>query len=494
MAVYTIELDGKQYDIEGDREPTEEEARQAVADFSEPQQANIFQQLLKATQNTVGGIAGAVIQPPAKMVGRLGQSIESELSGQPPQNYSIPMPQYLGGNIPIEQPQNLAQAMGPALQTAALGLSPAMGGMAYGAGSALEEKQGAVGIAGQTLLGGLIGKAGGMIFGGEPLVRKTQKQLDLDLRQNLETSLSKLGVKPTSTEAPTATKVKRFFDKAETAVKSIFQAKDKIQYIDENGVTSTGLPKNIQQFGQAIDQTKKMIYEAYDSLTQQTTGQGVTISLSKTADDVLNSALKPEITDLHPEIQEYALKLAGALEKRRQYTPKEAQDFIKTANETLKNFYQTKHPDYVSKAYVESVAASSIRESLDSAIESSTGIQYQALKNQYGALTSIEKQVNRAMLTSKSKKMGLIDYFNVYNIGDITQGILTGNIPQVAKGAGRGLIAAGIKKLQSPDYITNNLFNKVSSAENYKRINEARSILGVLMRLKGESSYNPKNQ
>lgn len=34
MAIYTIELDGKRYDIQGDREPSEAEARQAVGEFS----------------------------------------------------------------------------------------------------------------------------------------------------------------------------------------------------------------------------------------------------------------------------------------------------------------------------------------------------------------------------------------------------------------------------------------------------------------------------
>ena len=34
MPTYTVELDGKQYDIEGDRPPTEEEAREAIGSYS----------------------------------------------------------------------------------------------------------------------------------------------------------------------------------------------------------------------------------------------------------------------------------------------------------------------------------------------------------------------------------------------------------------------------------------------------------------------------
>lgn len=44
MAIYTIELDGKQYDIEGNRPPTEEEAREAIGEFSSQQQTPQIQE------------------------------------------------------------------------------------------------------------------------------------------------------------------------------------------------------------------------------------------------------------------------------------------------------------------------------------------------------------------------------------------------------------------------------------------------------------------
>lgn len=94
-----------------DKETTQEPAQQA-----QPQQ-NILQQLLGATENTIGGIVGGVIEPPTKIVGRAGQAIESMISGKPPQNYSIPLPQYMGGNIDIAPAENLGQAYMPVAGT-----------------------------------------------------------------------------------------------------------------------------------------------------------------------------------------------------------------------------------------------------------------------------------------------------------------------------------------------------------------------------------------
>lgn len=136
----------------------------------QPQQ-NILQQLLQSTQNTIGGIVGGIIQPPTKIVGRAGQAIESMISGQPPQNYSIPLPEYLGGNIPIEPAQSISQALGPVAQTTAMmmGGSPILAGATYGAGMGMEEKESGLEIAGRTALGGLIG-AGIQKLGGKPVL------------------------------------------------------------------------------------------------------------------------------------------------------------------------------------------------------------------------------------------------------------------------------------------------------------------------------------
>jgi len=68
MAVYTVELDGKQYDIEGDREPTEKETRETVAQF-QPQgqpQGQVQQQPQQQTTADVFGdtaLTQAILSP-----------------------------------------------------------------------------------------------------------------------------------------------------------------------------------------------------------------------------------------------------------------------------------------------------------------------------------------------------------------------------------------------------------------------------------------------
>lgn len=152
-----------------EKETTQEQLQQQIQ--QPQQQPNILQQLLQATKGTIGGIAGGIIQPPAKIVGRAGQAIASMISGKPPQPYSIPMPEYLGGNIPIEPAQSISQALGPVAQTTAMmmGGSPMLAGATYGAGMGMEEREGGLGIAGKAALGGLFG-AGIQKLKGKPVL------------------------------------------------------------------------------------------------------------------------------------------------------------------------------------------------------------------------------------------------------------------------------------------------------------------------------------
>ena len=152
-----------------EKEPQEQPQPQA-------QQPNILQQLLGATENTIGGIVGGIIEPPTKIIGRAGQAIESMISGQPPQSYSIPMPGYLGGNIPIEPAQSVPQALGSVAQTSALMLGgfPTLAGTIYGAGMGMEEQESGVGIAGKAVLGGILGKTVATMMG-QPLIPKFAK-------------------------------------------------------------------------------------------------------------------------------------------------------------------------------------------------------------------------------------------------------------------------------------------------------------------------------
>lgn len=74
------------------------------------QQPNILQQLLQSTNQAVGNIAGGIIQPPVKIIGRAGQAAESMMTGKPPMNYSIPMTESMGGNIDIK-PAGIGEGM-----------------------------------------------------------------------------------------------------------------------------------------------------------------------------------------------------------------------------------------------------------------------------------------------------------------------------------------------------------------------------------------------
>jgi hypothetical protein len=88
------------------------------------QQPNVLQQLLQGTQNAVGSLVGGFMNPPTQVIGRAGQAIESMLSGQPPQPYTLQRPQILGGDLEISPAKSLGQAMVPAAETSLMMAGP----------------------------------------------------------------------------------------------------------------------------------------------------------------------------------------------------------------------------------------------------------------------------------------------------------------------------------------------------------------------------------
>lgn len=91
--VYTVELDGKQYDIEGDRPPTEAEARAAVQSFTPPEQPSalsrfgsgfgegVYNSTIGALEHPIDTLSGMGILGPAKQMQSMYETGKGLLSG-----------------------------------------------------------------------------------------------------------------------------------------------------------------------------------------------------------------------------------------------------------------------------------------------------------------------------------------------------------------------------------------------------------------------------
>jgi len=293
-------------------------------------------------------------------------------------------------------------------------------------------------------------------------------------------------IRPSKTLTKTATKTKEYYDKATDAVTQIILNKNNLRLTDESGKVVTGLPKTLDQFSEAINQTKKVIFSQYDELAKATTKTGGKIKLDSIADELLDLSNSIPLKDAAPGAAKYAAEQADMLLKRNApivkyfhkhgigkipvsqtpggYTAAAAQDFVQIKNQSLKAYYQNPSYETATKAYIDSLVANNLRKSLDRLIERTTGEEYQILKNSYGSLKHIEQEVaGRATVDARKNIKGLIDFSDIFSGSEVIHGILSMNPAMIGRGVGAKTIASYYKYINNPNRIVKNMF---SEAEN----------------------------
>lgn len=242
------------------------------------------------------------------------------------------------------------------------------------------------------------------------------------------------GVRPTSVGNNTEGQLASNQARQLGAVKSIVANKANLHLVDQYGEPTGTVPQTLSQFSQAVDQTKATVFAKYNALQKQAGAQGAKVDLVPAATELQTVANDRVLNDLHPEVATYAKSKADMLTARGTYTTEEAQNAIKTLNTSLEAFYKNPSYDNASRASVDSLVVSKLREGLDATIESTTGPGYQELKNEYGALRSIEKDViHRAIVDGRKNNVGVLASIGDYASGaELVRGLITMNPADLA--------------------------------------------------------------
>ncbi len=293
--------------------------------------------------------------------------------------------------------------------------------------------------------------------------------------QNIQQAVGKgieKGVKPSVIGKSTAPQIERYFSKAENAVEIIIANKSNLQFTDEVGQVIQGkLPGNLKQFSQAIDQTKRTVFSQYNDMAVKAGQKQLTINLKPINQELEKIAQSNVLTDLSPGVSDYAWNTAQKLLARRTYTVEEAQDAIALLNRNLESFYKNPTYETASKAYIDSLVANNLRKSLDNLIESTVAPGYQGLKNQYGALKTIEKEINqRAIVDARKNVKGLLDFSDIYSGYHVINGILSLNPATVGAGVAARIISWLYKIGNDPNRIIKTMFSNVEKLQQPKSL------------------------
>lgn len=242
------------------------------------------------------------------------------------------------------------------------------------------------------------------------------------------------------------------------------------------------MPKTLEEFGDAIEQTKQSIFNRYDALAKQssntgfsvtnpTTGQSgnvwATVPLNGVVSELGKISNDPTVQLMHPELAQYAQNRAAAFSQRGSLSASDAQRAVTMLNHSLKSFYRSPGtPETAARAHVDAMIANQLRSALDQTITATVGPGYQELKNKYGALKDIEDHVKkRSLIVARQEKGGGIlgRLSDVASAEEVIRGFITLNPAAIASGTFIKLWSEGVKYLRSPNRAVARLFEEADS-------------------------------
>ena len=253
-------------------------------------------------------------------------------------------------------------------------------------------------------------------MGGRAVLKPTKAGLSKKISKITTEGIEK-GARPSVAGKRTFSQGERYSRSATTAVRQIVENKDNLALTGSGGEVVYGaLPQNLKQFSQAIEQTKRNVFNEYNQMAKKAGDKGAVVDLVPIADEIQMVAGNKIVNDLNPNVAKYAEKLSERIRERGAYTAAEAQDAIATLNNNLEAFYKNPSYENASVVYIDSLLVNNLRKSLDSIIEGASGQGYQRLKNTYGSLKTIERDVyRRSVVDARKNAKGLLDFTDVFS-------------------------------------------------------------------------------
>lgn len=286
----------------------------------------------------------------------------------------------------------------------------------------------------------------------------------------IEHGISK-GIRPSVVGKGTFQGLRDYYGKAKQAVHAIIQNKENLNIVDEFGDKVNRLPKSLNEFSQAIKNTKETIFKQYDEMAKKAGQYGPTVNMAGIADELAPVVNSQALQDFFPNIAKYAEARAAQLTKANMYNTQNAQEVIKHFNNSLNAFYKNPTPGTAGNAAIDAMIANNIRKNLDDVIEMTKTFNpdlaksksYQTLKRTYGALKEIEGDVTkRAIVDARKNIKGLIDFSDMFSGHEVVHGLLSMNPATIASGGAVKGISAFYKHLNNPNTIIKKMFANVS--------------------------------
>lgn len=351
---------------------------------------------------------------------------------------------------------------------------------------------------------------------------RSPKPNSIGFDRAVERGISK-GIKPSFTKRKTPWQRTKYSSASSEVVKDIVDNLDQIELLDpETGSFVRGkLPETVDDFAQAIAQRKSNIYQIYDQMKKEASGQGASLKLQgleKELDSIINA---PGLQDLFKETVNYAKQVkqdlvrkttlepvdTGVLDSRGQnvirmepkttgrgeYTLADAQKTLENLNDSLKAFEANPSPQNYGRALVDRTVADYLRTQLDKEISNYSGPGYQELRKMYSDYKKVELDVNRrANQLAGRANYGIFDLSNVFTGYHVIESLINTNPSKLVAGVGSRLISEKYKAKTDPNLIIGDMFERAQRFAQPQR--GLTQKLGVRGAITGSSMYEGRRE
>ena len=253
----------------------------------------------------------------------------------------------------------------------------------------------------------------------------------------------------------TFAQAKAYDKKTVDSVVNIIEDKPNLSLSTLDGEIKVGsLPDSVAQLDEALPQTMKRIYAESHAFAKATGQKGIEVDMSpviKELEFVINDA---NSRIKNPAAVEYAKGLAERIRAEGMTrTPEAVEDLIAKFNADLGAFYKSPVYGQVGHAAIDNMGVNKLRQILDETIGKATGADYQKLKNAYGSMSAIQKDITkRKIMLANKVDAGLVNQLTTIASGQqVARGLVTFDQTTLATAATMKGIERWYKFVHNPD-------------------------------------------
>lgn len=327
--------------------------------------------------------------------------------------------------------------------------------------------------AGMNIVGGagVLKGVGPLVKGGvtaakdvaKVLTKKTAAEIDTAIKNEVAFGIER-AIKPAKTGGQTYAKTmgsegsEGIYDKWTTGIKGIIEDAPTMEGVDLQNM-------DVAKLSNAIGQRKRNLLAKTEAIKSGAAGVvGDTTPIIKELEDFIAKAQKG--SSYTPAQITYAEKKLQFFKENPKMSPIDLDQDIINYNKQLAPFYR--NPSYADagNAAVDARIVRLERNILDDTINnvSGKGDEYRALKHEWGGLTSIENDVEKAS-RKIAQKTNALDFYDIMSGGFILSGLLTMNPTALITSTGVEVAKRFAKMQKDPNRQIKNMFRKVSKLQ-----------------------------